>query len=223
LKESVRYIHLNPVRAGLVSDLRGLDKYPYCGHSSLVGNVERKWQGDEYVLSYFGKSKRAARKAYVSYMEEGFHQGRREELVGGGLIRSLGGWSEMKKNKLEDPLQMMSDERILGESEFVDSILSEAGEAYERRYELKALGYDLNRVAQRVADIYGLELDEVFTKGRQDQKVKARSLFCYWAARELGMSLTDLAREFELSVSAIGYAVERGDRIARKNKYRLIE
>jgi len=60
-----------------------------------------------------------------------------------------------------------------------------------------------------VADIYGLELDAVFTKGRQDQKVKARSLFCYWAVRELGMSLTELAREFELSVSGIGYAVEK--------------
>ena len=187
MKELVRYIHLNPVRAGLVSDLRGLDKYPDCGHSALIGNVERKWQGDEYILNYFGKSKRAAGKAYLSYMEEGFHHGRREELVGGGLIRSLGGWSEMKKNKSEGPLQMMSDERILGESEFVDSILSEAGEAYERRYELKALGYDINRVAGRVADIYEMGLDEVFSKGRQDQKVKARSLFCYWAVREPGM------------------------------------
>ncbi len=104
---------------------------------------------------------------------------------------------------------------------FVDSLLSEAGEAYERRYELKALGYDLKRVAQRVAEIYEMELDEVFSKGRQDQKVKARSLLCYWAVRELGVSLTDLAREFELSVSGVGYAVERGERIACENNYRL--
>ena len=62
---------------------------------------------------------------------------------------------------------------------FVDSLLSEAGEAYERRYELKALGYDLKRVAQRVADIYEMELNEVFSKGRQDQKVKSRQgAFC---------------------------------------------
>ena len=58
-----------------------------------------------------------------------------------------------------------------------------------------------------MADIYEMELDAVFSKGRQNQKVKARSLFCYWAVRELGMSLTDLAREFELSVSGVGYAV----------------
>ena len=118
--------------------------------------------------------------------------------------------------------QMMSDERILGESDFVESILSEAGEAYERRYQLKALGYDLNRIAQRVAEIYKMECDEVFFKGRQDRKVKARSLVCYWAVRELGMSLADLAREFEMSKAGIGYSVERGETIARENNYRLL-
>ena len=204
LKELVRYIHLNPIRAGLVSDLHGLNKYPYCGHSALSGSVERTWQDVDYVLGYFRKRVWAARKAYLSYIEKGFHQGRREELVGGGLIRSLGGWSEVKRLRSEGQPHMMSDARILGESDFVDSVLSEAGQEYERRYKLKALGYDLSRVAQRVADIYGMELHEIFSKGRQDRKVKARSLLCYWAVRELGMSLRDLAREFETSAAGIG-------------------
>ena len=71
--------------------------------------------------------------------------------------------------------------------------------------------------------IVEMELHEVFSKGRQDWKVKARSLLCYWAVRELGMSLTDLTREFEMSVAGIGYAVERGEGIARENQYRLIK
>jgi len=57
----------------------------------------------------------------------------------------------------------------------------------------------------------------------QDRKVQARSLLCYWVVRELGMPLTDLAREFEMSVARIGYAVERGEGIARENQYRLIK
>ena len=48
-------------------------------------------------------------------------------LVGGGLIRSLGGWSEVKKVRSKGQTHMMSDERIFGDSEFVDSVLSEAG------------------------------------------------------------------------------------------------
>ncbi len=55
-----------------------------------------------------------------------------------------------------------------------------------------------------------------------NRKVKARSLLCYWAVRELGMSLRDLARKFEMSAAGIGYAVERGESIARENQYQLI-
>ena len=37
LRELVRYIHLNPLRARLVKDLNALDKYPFSGHSVLMG------------------------------------------------------------------------------------------------------------------------------------------------------------------------------------------
>jgi chromosomal replication initiation ATPase DnaA len=116
----------------------------------------------------------------------------------------------------------MSDERILGESDFVDSVLSGAGEKLDRRYELQALGYDLRRIATRAAEIFEVGVHEIFSKGRQDRKVKARSLTCFWAARELGMSLADLGRAFEMSIPGIGYAVERGELLAHDNKYQLI-
>lgn len=32
LLELVRYIHLNPLRSGLVKDLEELENYPWCGH-----------------------------------------------------------------------------------------------------------------------------------------------------------------------------------------------
>lgn len=37
LKELVRYIHLNPLRAGIVDGLQALNEYGYCGHSALMG------------------------------------------------------------------------------------------------------------------------------------------------------------------------------------------
>ena len=80
----------------------------------------------------------------------------------------------------------------------------------------------MNRVAQRAAEIYEMELHEVFSQGRQDCKVKARSLVCYWAVGELGMSLTDLAQEFGMSVAGVGYVVERGEGIAHDNQYQLM-
>ncbi len=53
---------------------------------------------------------------------------------------------------------MKGDERILGDSDFINQILSEAEEAFHRHYKLKAMGIDLDMVAQRVADIVGLEI-----------------------------------------------------------------
>jgi hypothetical protein len=223
LRELVRYIHLNPVRAGMVKDPLQLAKFPYSGHSAIMGNEERPWQDVKYVLGYFGKTVKKARKSYLSYVEEGFDQGRREELTGGGLIRSLGGWSEIVKEKMQGAIHTKSDERILGESDFVFEVLSQSEERLERRYELKRIGFDLDRVATRVSEIYEIDPGDIFIKGKQQRRVKARSVFCYWAVNELGVSLTELARQIGISVPAVGYSVERGAVIAKENNFHLIE
>ena len=64
LQELVRYIHLNPLRAKIVVDLKELDRYSYCGHSALIGKKKREWQDVEYVLGFFGRRVGEARKGY---------------------------------------------------------------------------------------------------------------------------------------------------------------
>jgi len=222
LQELVRYIHLNPIRAGIVRTLAELKNYKYSGHSSLIGNSKRTWQDTDYVLSYFGNLNDQARNKYESFVMEGLSQGRREELTGGGLIRSLGGWTEAQ-NTLKNRKHIMSDERILGDSDFVDSILSQSEEQYERRHQLKLKGFDLQSIAERVAEVFEIDLHEVFSKGRQARKVRARSLLCFWASRELGMSHTELAKKLEMSIGGIGLSVERGESIAKEGGYLLLK
>jgi len=114
LQELVRYIHLNPVRAGIARDVKELNRYPYSGHSALMGRYKRPWQDTQYVLSMFGGSIKAGRRAYASYVSAGIAQGRRPELTGGGLIRSLGGWGETRKGRRSSGERLKGDERILG-------------------------------------------------------------------------------------------------------------
>ena len=117
----------------------------------------------------------------------------------------------------------MSDERILGDSDFVDSVISQPEEHFERRHKLRRQGYDLDRIAENVSEVLGMKPDEVISKGRQDKKVKARSLLCFWAARDLGLPHTALAKKLEMSLAGVGFSVERGELIAKEGNYLLQE
>jgi len=74
-----------------------------------------------------------------------------------------------------------------------------------------------NRIARRVAEIYGMEKHEVFSKGWQQRRVKAKSLLCFCAVREIAMSLRELAGQLEMNDPGVGLAVERGKTIAHRN------
>jgi REP element-mobilizing transposase RayT len=213
-QELVRYIHLNPLRVGLVRTLAELNCYPYCGHSAVMGRNPRPWQDVMYVLHAFGRTAARARRAYLAYMAKGTGQGRRQELVGGGLVRSIGGWEEVRKLRIGAQTHRKSDERILGDSEFVEEILTAAEERLTRRTASRRRQHALERIAERAAEIYQMSAEEILRPSRQRQRVQARSLFCFWAVQELGVSLTELARRLGMSPPAICCAVQRGEAIA---------
>jgi REP element-mobilizing transposase RayT len=223
LKELVRYIHLNPIRAGVVEGLSGLKEYAYSGHRALLGSEKCTWQDDRYVLGQFGRGLHAARRHYLAFVVAGLGQGRRKDLTGGGLIRSLGGWSEARRLGREGPERLKGDERILGDTEFVVRILEQANERLERRYELASLGWDEEKVARRVADIYGIAPEEILRKGQKGKLAQARGLFCHWCSRELGISLTALAKKLCMTPAGVAYAARRGERIASEKGLRVCE
>jgi putative transposase len=219
LMELVRYIHLNPIRAGIVRDMGELGRYPYGGHSVLMGKVKREWQETAEVLGLFGEKAAASRRAYAEFVKKGIGQGKRPDLSGGGLIRSAGGWEKVKALSKENAYQR-SDERILGDGEFVDSVLAAAEEAMEKRYALRARGYDLEKVASRVSEVLGA--GAVWTKGKYRHAVEARSLFCYWTVSELGTPMSLLGRKFGISIPAVSKSVTRGRTIAETKGYSLV-
>ena len=150
-------------------------------------------------------------------------QGRRPELAGGGLMRSLGGWRAVKNARFSGRERMKGDQRILGDSAFVMEVLAEAEEKFERFYELISKGYDLDTVERKVCRIFDVEPDEIYLKSRQKTRAEARGLYCYWAVVELGYSLADLGKILGMTGQGVGYAVRRGERIAKENDYSLID
>jgi len=221
LLELVRYIHLNPLRAKQVSDLKKMARYPYCGHSVVLGHHRNDWQSVDETLKMFGKNVSLARRRYREFVLKGVSQGKRPDLVGGGLIRSIGGWQAFKALDKADA-HLKSDERILGDSDFVEEVLKKAQEQRERQYQLEADGFTIDQVAQRVAAILGVKFEQIWEKGKHPQTVKARSLLCYWAVRELGISATEIARRIGISQPAISQSVKRGEAIAKENEFELM-
>ncbi len=134
--ELVRYIHLNPLRVNLVQDMNALESYPYCGHGVVTGRHQAAWQDRTYVLGWFGRREGEARRAYRQFVREGITRGRRPELVGGGLVRSVGGWAEVVSLRRQG-IRGTTDERILGSGEFVDRVLMEADEQTTGAYTIR--------------------------------------------------------------------------------------
>ena len=217
----MRYIHLNPLRGGQVGELGALDRFPYAGHSVLMGRRENGWQETGLILGHFGRRAGPARKAYRAFVAAGIPLGRRPELVGGGLIRSLGGWTAVQALG-RGAARRKGDERILGGSDFVLAVLEAAEEQLKREDKVRRQGRDLAWLARQVASTFGLTPDEIYRPSKRRPRVAARSVFCYFAVQDLGVTATAVARALGCTQPAVSIAVKRGEQIAHSQDIRLL-
>lgn len=220
LLELIRYVHLNALRAKIVKDMNGLMKYKWSGHSVLLGTVKADWQSTGEILEYFGKSKSVAIRKYEEFVSEARGMSKREDLSGGGLIRSAGGWRQamdMRRSKE----RWVADERILGDGEFVERILKQAEQHEFRKEKLRKEGWEINRLVKWVCDIMKVDSREIKRISKRSKLSQARSLVAYFGNKELGISGSDLARYFNVNRSSISEAIVKGYKIAQQNEYRI--
>jgi REP element-mobilizing transposase RayT len=201
-KELVRYIHLNPLRAGIIQTLPKLDQYRWSGHGSLMGRVDRPWQDTVYVLRWFGQRQVPARKAYRQFVEQGVGLGRQPHLVGGGLIRSAGGWSEVKALR-RIGMPEKGDERILGGGSFVARMLDEA----DLSMKCRMANMDRAKMAAELVDTYckekGISGQALCGGSRQRAVSKLRQELALRLTQELGLSFAETARLLGVCTSAV--------------------
>jgi REP element-mobilizing transposase RayT len=204
----VRYIHLNPIRAGLVNDLRGLERYVWSGHSTVVGKVDRGWQDRRYVLSWFGKAEGAAVLAYRRFVAEGLREGKRPDLVGGGLVRSLGGWSQVKSLRRRGE-RVLSDERILGTEDFVERVIEEAEQAIQRQLPPASAVEATRDYIAKACEDNGVQLAHLRSGARGAAVSRCRSKVARHLVEEMGLPLAEAARQLGVCTSAIWHAIRR--------------
>jgi REP element-mobilizing transposase RayT len=204
----VRYIHLNPVRAGIVKTIEELDQYPWSGHRTIIGKAKLPWMDIDGVLSQFGETRRKAINEYRRFLQEGVGQGTVKELTGGGLLRSQGGWSQVlalrRRGQKED-----FDQRILGGGEFVNQILKEAEERHLRQLKHTRAGKTIRQIIEEECRKSGINPLELRGGGRRRLISGTRAAIAVRGREELGLSAAAIARQVGVSTSAITKAIER--------------
>ena len=113
LLELVRYVHLNPVRAGMVSSPAD---YRWGSHNAYLGNELFPWLCTEFVLSQFHSEANAARKAYSAFVlaERGNNDSEEQKLKG-------------------------ADIGILGDDYFVEQVLASQAKGYRKKIPVEKL------------------------------------------------------------------------------------
>jgi putative transposase len=207
-RELVRYIHLNPLRAKLVKTISDLDRYPWSGHSTIMGNVERQWQDRDYVLSWFGDKEGEAVRAYREYVEQGVKDGKRPELVGGGLVRSLGGWSKVVSLRKERE-RVLADDRILGTGDFVRRVVNEADERVKYQFRDSDRGKKAQEFIEMACRKENVSAQELRMGSRRQGISRLRARIAFQLVEQYGLPLAEVARRLGVTTSAVSKAITR--------------
>lgn len=218
LLELVRYIHLNPVRAKMIDDLSELNEYPWTGHTGIIGKRRQKWHSVDEVLVHFGKSRRQARRSYIEFIQAGMVATNGMALSGGGLVRSYGGWESIVRLRKEH-ISCIGDERILGDSSFIEYVLKEDEIAIESKSRLMQDGWNLGKLIVYVCERCKVEQSDLLRRSREDTVSEAKALICYLGAEKLGLKSRKIAEQLGISRPAVSKWISKGREIGREEDW----
>ncbi|PCI77063.1 MAG: transposase [SAR86 cluster bacterium] len=217
LLELIRYIHLNPLRAGMLPDLDALGRYKWTGHAGVLGRHKQKWHKVDAVLGLFGHKIGIARRTYSCFISEGIDRTQREDFGGGGLIRSHGGWESLAGFRKEHQF-CIGDERILGGSDFVEKALGHDKLAVTGKTSLEQRGWTLEKLIQRLSDNFGVSEAMLLSKARSNDLSVVKSLISYWGTQEIGLSCREIALRLNISQQAVSSWVVKGEAYCEREK-----
>ncbi|MDO9575456.1 MAG: transposase [bacterium] len=145
----LRYIHLNPVRAGIVKEPA---KYRWSSHRAYLDLDHSDIVDTEFVLTQLSSNTQESRQIYQSFVQEWVNESKEEDFY-----RTI-------------------DQRFLGEEDFIEEVKKKSGE--ELLIEDDVLkNKTLDEIAKEVEKLTGVTLSDLYGRCRKKEIVEARSLF----------------------------------------------
>ncbi len=177
-----------------------------------MNRCQSPWQDRRYVLKWFGRKERDAKKTYREFVKKGIALGKRADLTGGGLIRSMGGWSIVKAMR-NSGIKEESDARILGSAEFVSKLIKHAEEKV--KYQLPAM--ELQKIITAEIEIQckkqKVAVAMLQSGSRRPPLPKLRRAIALKLINEYGVSLAETARRLGISTSGVAQILRRSERV----------
>ena len=189
----------------MVGDLEALERYRWSGHAVLLGRATMEVQETNAVLSRFGKSRARAQRGYRQFVADGVATGHRDDLIGGGLKRSLQSCGASREI-------IAYDERVLGSGEFVEMV-TPGNDRVERGNHLPSL----SDLCQKVCLATGVSPDQLRSPGKNRTVTRSRAIFCCLAFQKYGYTEKAAGQEVGLGPVGASLAVRRGREILQSD------
>lgn len=189
LLELIRYIHLNPIRAGLV---KSITHYPWTSYSSYLKNKKGKLIDADVVLEQFGHDKITARRHY-------------QQFIRAGIMKNHGEF-----------IDEIVDQRILGDQSFVEKVLQHE-DRVSHNEDVISDKPELKKILDTICLRKGMVPVIIRSNAKIDDVVSARRAFIYLARIYFGYQLKEIALFLGIDITTVMKSVRvMTDRVSKE-------
>jgi len=247
LLELIRYIHLNPLRAKLVQDLKELDKYPWTGHSAILGHrkiplipevsppVSTSCSPAKNPIAPFASSRFKDKLLAEKTIEDVLlHFGetkrvarrRYRQFVKNGIDQGKrpelqgGGLVRSAGGNKTGLLGRKKEEREKGDARILgsgDFVIQALDRANEVFERSVNAPISLGELIRRVTKDRKIDLEDLLSSKRTQEISKTRAIISYLAAIELRNTGTMIASQLRLSEKSVSRCIEKGKKLLGKD------
>ncbi len=209
----VKYIHLNPLKAGIVNDYDSLERYNWSGHKSLLGVGITPWQDVNYVLSKFNILHSKPKLQYLKFIKEEMSDKETLKLIWGNFSIGKSGIVDASCDDSADKWNRCC--KILGSREFAVDIMKIIKRSGSWPCRERQIIHDaIEDILAWATEKWGVALSSIKGSNRSPELSDARAMIAWICWKQIGLSKTDCARILHKSRSGASQAIDRGALLA---------
>jgi putative transposase len=207
----IRYVMLNPIRAGILRDLQDLQSYPFTSYAGLMGNIQPRVVDAAFTLQLFHNEQDQARGLLKDWMVLGLEQ---DDPIGEILERGTG--RPAKEEILKQVVSRIAirDSYVVGNRPFVARVLTDANHPAADRLLDSPLTCSVEDLIEAVCGELGVPRENIASRMKHKPISDARAAIAWLGVDSLGMTQTELARHLGVTQQALSFSLQRGRRLA---------